>query len=185
MKLACLFTRVSVIALVMTLAPVRALSSDRSFSLLVKHIESHYHAKRQGIPFLGLARFAVKVIKPAGVKNFKLVMLKELDFSANPAGPEFHPFVRSSIDPSWQPLAAYSSRPQQQWAYIYAQQDGEDIKFLVLMLQKQEAYVVQFKFSPERLARFLENPEIMGIPIGDRSRSNSSSGTDPAKTSTN
>ncbi|HEU4390710.1 MAG TPA: hypothetical protein VFV34_23095 [Blastocatellia bacterium] len=184
MKQARLLTWLPAAALVITLAPARALSGDRSFSLLVKHIESNYHAKRQGIPLLGLARFAVKVIKPAGVKNFKLVMLKGLDFSASPAGAEFHPFVRSAIDPSWQPLAAYSSRPKQQWAYVYAQQEGEDIKFLVVTLQKQEAYVVQWKFSPEKLARFLENPEILGIPLGDRPHSTSAQSSDPPKTST-
>jgi hypothetical protein len=184
MKLARPIIRLSAVTLVVASVHVNAFSGDRSFSSLVKHIESNYNAKRQGIPMLGLARFAVRIIKPAGVKNFKVVMLKELDFSTSPAGAEFHAFVRSAIDPSWQPLARYSSRTKQQWAYIYAQQEAEDIKFLVVTLQKREAYVVQLKFSPEKLARFLDNPRILGIPLGDSSHSDPPPPPDLPKTST-
>ena len=165
-----------------TAAPVRSFAGDRSFSSVVEHIESHYSAKRRGIPFMGLARFAVKMIKPAGVKNFKVVVLQDLDFSTSPSGAEFHPFIRSAIDPAWQPLAQYSSRLKQQWAYVYAQQESENIKFLIVTLQNREAYIVQLKFSPEKLARFLDNPEILGIPLGDRHHPDSSPGT--AKTDT-
>ncbi|HXF39011.1 MAG TPA: hypothetical protein VN687_04810, partial [Blastocatellia bacterium] len=59
-----LLTRLSITVMLVTLAPVAALAGDESYSSVIRHIKSNYHAKQQG--FFGammLARFAVKVIK--------------------------------------------------------------------------------------------------------------------------
>src|SRR6058998_1177685 len=101
-----LLTQLSITVAMMMLAPAAALAGDESFSSVVKHIKSNYHAKQQG--FLGmmmLARFAVKIIKPAGVKNFKVTMLTDLDFSksARPETTEFHSNIRSKINSLWSP----------------------------------------------------------------------------------
>src|ERR1700716_3508991 len=99
-----LFTRVLITLILIYLAPVVALGGDESFSSVVKHIKKNYNAKQQG--FFGammLARFAVKVIQPAGVKNFKMVYLTDLDYS-NTRSPErghFDAFIREAIDPKW------------------------------------------------------------------------------------
>ena len=77
-----LLTRLSLIVMLVTLAPVASFAGDESFSQVVKHIKSSYRAKQQG--FFGammLARFAVKLVKPAGVKNFKVVLLRDLDYA--------------------------------------------------------------------------------------------------------
>ena len=71
---------------VLAIACGAARADDKSFSSVVKHMKSSYKAKQQG--FFGammLARFAVKVVKPAGVKNFKVAFLRDLDFSDLPA----------------------------------------------------------------------------------------------------
>src|ERR1044071_3278090 len=107
-----LITRLSITVTLLTLAPAAALAGDESFSSVVKHIKSNYHAKQQG--FFGammLARFAVKVIKPAGVKNFKVTLLRDPDYSIapSPQGGQFHSFIRNKIDARWTPLVQYSS----------------------------------------------------------------------------
>ena len=143
-------------------------SSDRSFSSVVKHLESNYGARRQGaLGFVNFARFLVKVIRPAGVKNFKVVMLKSLDYSGrpDPESPDFQEFIGSNIDPSWQPLIRHSARNDRSWTYVYVTNEKKDVKLLVITLQKQEAYVVQFKFSPEKLAAFMNDPRIAGVPL--------------------
>src|SRR5215216_7914518 len=100
----------AIIVVMLGLAPRAAVASDKSFSSVVKHIKSNYKAKQQG--FFGMvmiARLAVKVVKPAGVKNFKVAMLRELDYSRGPrpGQGEFHAFIRSKIDPIWSPLVEY------------------------------------------------------------------------------
>jgi hypothetical protein len=158
----------------LTLAPVVSLAGDESFSSVVKHIKSSYRARQQG--FFGammLARFAVKIVKPAGVKNFKVVLLRDLDYSEspNPRSAEFHSFIQSKIDPIWTPLVQYSSPREKQWTYVYVTREKEDVKLLVVTLQRKDAVVLQTKFSPAKLVEFMNNPQIMGISLSEnRSR---------------
>ena len=59
-----------------------ALAKGKGFKDVVKHIETNYGAKKVRIPFLGLANFAVKLVRPAGVKGFKLAVFEDQNFSA-------------------------------------------------------------------------------------------------------
>ena len=169
-----LLTRLSITLTLLTLAPAAAQAGDESFSSVVKHIKSNYHAKQQG--FFGammLARFAVKIIKPAGVKNFKAVLLRDLDYSEapSPKGGQFHSFIQTKIDPRWTPLVQYSSPREKQWTYVYITSEKEDVKLLVVTLQRKDAFVVQTKFSPAKLVEFMNNPQIMGITLNSDNRS--------------
>jgi hypothetical protein len=173
------------VAVLITVAPVAASAgsgSDESFSSVVKHIKSNYHGKQQGFAgFVNLARFVVKVIKPAGVKNFKVTMLTNLDYSraARPETPEFHMTLQDRIHAIWSPLVQFSSPRQKQWTYIYVTQEKKDVKILAVAVQEQQAVVFQMKFSPEKLSAFISDPKIMGISFKDDKRSNQISPTDP------
>jgi len=162
--------QITALGLALALLASVALADDKSYSQVIKHIKSNYRAKQQG--FFGmmmLARFAVKFIKPAGVKNFKLTMLRELDYSNGPSpeSKDFHAFLRSKIEPEWMPLVAYSAPREQQWTYVYALQEKEDLKLLVVTVQKQDAVVLQTKFNPSKLVEFMNNPQIMGMSLKD------------------
>lgn len=168
-----LFVRLSLTVMLMTLAPVASFAGDESFSQVVKYIKSNYRAKQQG--FFGammLARFAVKLVKPAGVKNFKVVLLRNLDYSeaSDPRAGQFNAFIQSKIDPRWAPLVQYSSPRERQWTYVYITQEKKDVKLLVVTLQRQDAVVLQTKFSPEKLIEFMNNPQIMGISLNSDNR---------------
>lgn len=169
-----LLTRLSITVVLVALAPSASLAGDESFSSVVKHIKSSYHAKQQG--FFGammLARFAVKIIKPAGVKNFKVVLLRDLDYTEapNPKTGQFHSFIQTKIDPVWTPLVQYSSPRENQWTYVYVAREKEDVKLLVVTLQQKDAVVLQTKFSPAKLVEFMNNPQIMGISLNSDNRS--------------
>jgi hypothetical protein len=171
-------TRLLIVVALVSLAPVVASGGDESFSSIVKHIKTNYNAKQQG--FFGammLARFAVKIIKPAGVKNFKMALLRDLDYSRAPAPEDghFHSFIRSKIDPRWMPLVEYSSPREKQWSYVYITRENEDVKILVVTLQQHDAVVLQTKFSPDKLAEFMNNPQIMGVSLNSDNRSKDNS----------
>lgn len=177
-----LITRLSITVTLLTLAPAAALAGDESFSSVVKHIKTNYHGKQQG--FFGammVARFAVKMIKPAGVKNFKLVYLKDLDYSESPSPTtgQFNSFIQSKIDPRWTPLVQYSAPREKQWTYVYITRENDDVKVLVVTLQKQDAVVLQTKFSPAKLVEFMNNPQIMGISLNNDRRDNQAKTADP------
>lgn len=167
-----LFARLLIVIALVSLAPSIASASDRSFSSVVKHLKSNYKAKgRSTFGFVSFARFAVKLVKPAGVKNFKVVMLSDLQYQEHPAPGtmEFHSFIRNTVNPLWKPLFQYNGRLKGQWTYVYITQEDKDVKVLAVALQQREAYVLQFKFSPDKLAKFIDDPKIMGISLkGDR-----------------
>ena len=167
------FLQVVIIIVLLSLASGPALAGDKSFSTVVKHIKSNYNGKQQS--FFGMmmfARMAVKMIKPAGVKNFKVVLLRELDYTRGPrpGQSEFHSFIRSKIEPVWSPLVQFSSPREKQWTYVYALHEKEDIKILVVTMQKAEAVVVQAKISPEKLIEFMNDPKVMGISLKHEER---------------
>ncbi|HJQ68393.1 MAG TPA: hypothetical protein VKA70_05460 [Blastocatellia bacterium] len=152
-----------------------ALADDNSFSTVVKHIESQYNGKRQGTyGGVTFGRFLVKMIKPAGVKNFKVVIFKTVDFpDGSPSrGMKFHAGVRNLINKEWTPLVQYSSPADRQWTYVYAHYLTKDVKVLVVTLQKEQAFVVQTKFDPKKLIEFMNDPKIMGISLKGNSDNN-------------
>jgi len=159
----------AVITVPFTAMPASA--NDRSFSSTVKYIQKNYNGKRQGtFGAISLARFVIKMVKPAGVKNFKVVMFKSVDFShiKDREDIEFNRFMRTTVSPEWQPLVQYASARSKQWTYVYTTEDGSDMKFLVVTMQKKQAFVVQVKFSPEKLIAFIDDPKILGISLKDK-----------------
>ncbi|MFY9609594.1 MAG: hypothetical protein WAU45_13375 [Blastocatellia bacterium] len=169
------FTQLAIVAVLISVAPAGASaeSGDKSFSSVVKHIKSNYRARQQGfLGFVNFARFVVKVIRPAGVKNFKVTMLRDLDYShaARPETPEFHTAIEDKIQAMWSPLIRFSSAREKQWTYIYVTQEKKDVKILAVAVQEQQAVVFQMKFSPEKLSAFITDPKIMGISINDDKR---------------
>lgn len=178
-----LLTRTLITVTLISLTPVVAMAGDESFSSVVKHIKKNYNAKQQG--FLGammLARFAVKLIKPAGVKDFKLVYLHDLDYSRaeSPERGHFHAFISEKIDPRWTPLVQYSSARERQWSYVYVTREKEDVKLLVVTLQQDNAVVLQTRFSPAKLVEFMNNPQIMGISLNSDKSKEASARTEDA-----
>ncbi|HYP25263.1 MAG TPA: hypothetical protein VE262_00975 [Blastocatellia bacterium] len=177
-----LFARFLIVTALLSLAPSAASAGDRSFSSVVKHLKSNYGARgKSTFGLVNFARFAVKVIRPAGVKNFKVAMLSDLRYEDHPkpGTMEFHTYIRNTVNPVWKPLFQYNARARGQWSYVYVTQEGKDVKILALSLQQREAFVVQFKFSPDKLAKFIDDPKIMGISLkGDRAAGDGQSGAD-------
>ena len=68
----------------------------------------------------------------------------------------------------WTPLVQYASRRSKQWTYVYTTEEGSDVKILVVTMQQKQAFVVQVKFSPEKLVAFIDDPKIMGISLKDK-----------------
>ena len=139
---------------------------DKSYSTFINYLKSNYHAKGQGsFGIVTFARFMVKMIKPAGVKNFKLSILRDLQFTTAKVDDDLGAFIRKNVHQDWQPLTQVVSLKNKQYVYVYFAPEKEDAKFLIVAVQQKDAFVIQFKFNPDHLAKFLENPEVMGISL--------------------
>ncbi|MDQ3819585.1 MAG: DUF4252 domain-containing protein, partial [Acidobacteriota bacterium] len=145
-------------------APQTARADDPEFDAITNHLKLHYNARRVHIPFLGLANFFVHIVHPAGVKSFKVAVFENLNFRHEESDPGIAQIMRRALNADWQPLVRVRSRGGEQ-TYIYAKPDGNNIKMMVVTVERDEAVVARFKFSPEKLSEFLNNPRILGISL--------------------
>jgi VWFA-related protein len=149
-----------------------ALAKGKGFKDVVKHIEKQYGAKKTRIPMLGLANFVVKVIRPAGVKGFKLAVFEDQNFLSQMNGAPFDAVMRQAYGKDWAPLVQINSKRDGARTFIYAKSSRKDVHFALATIEEREAVVLEVKFNPDAAAKFLENPKIMGISLGDSIRGN-------------
>ncbi|MFN0085640.1 MAG: VWA domain-containing protein [Blastocatellia bacterium] len=164
-----------VIAIALLIGPFSEVQAKgKGFKEVVKHIETRYRARKTRIPMLGLANFAVKLIRPAGVKGFKLAVFEDQDFLARPElASSFGEVMREAYNKEWTPLVRMNSRREGgARVVIFSKYTGKDVEFAVASLGDREAVVLEVKFNPDAAARFLENPKIMGISLGNSIRGN-------------
>lgn len=159
-------------AMLMSAAP-RAEARGKGFKDIVRHIEKTYGVKKTRIPMLGLANFAIKLIRPAGVKGFKLAVFEDFDFMARTESQPFTEVMRTAYNRDWQPLVQINSRRDGARTFIYSRQSGKkDMEFAIVTFDQREAVVLEAKLNPEAAARFLENPRVMGVSLGNSIRGN-------------
>ena len=156
---------VLVVATLLSLSVTEARAEDREFKLITTHLKTRYQAKRKRIPFLGLASFAVRLVHPAGVKSIKVAFFENLEHSGNINHAELNTVIREALDQQWQPLVRVYSRKEGEQIFVYAREEGSDIKLMVVSLQQTEAFIARVKLSPATLAKWMEKPELLGISL--------------------
>ena len=145
-----------------------AIAKGNEFDAVCDHIEEKYQAKKVKIPFLWLARFAVGIVRPAGVKAFKVTIYKDLKFD-DPLrlNEEMKATMKNAFNSEWVPLLRMRSVRGEHF-YMNMREAGKNVKILLVSIQKDEAVVVRAKFNPDKLAAFIENPKIFGISLSER-----------------
>jgi len=151
-------------ATLLAATPQAVKADDPEFDAITKHLKLFYQARRVSIPFLGLANFFVRVVRPAGVKSFKVAIFEDLNFTPGKTDAELGEIMRTALSPEWHSLVRIRSRDGEQ-TYIYAREAGENIKLMVVTIDRSDAVVARVKVSPKRLSEFLNNPKILGISV--------------------
>ncbi len=141
-------------------------AKDKDFDSLVRHLENNYQAKKVKIPFMWLARFAVKVVRPAGVKSFNVTLFENLKFTQSILDNELKQSMQNSLSSDWSSVLRVRSRDGEQ-VYAYIRESGKDFKLILVTIDKNQAAVVRATFNPDKLADFIENPKIFGISLND------------------
>lgn len=157
----------SILLVMFIAAPVtNVYAGGKEYEAVVKHLKTKYKAKKVKIPMIWLARFAVRMVRPAGVKSFSITTFENLKFSRDTLDVEMQMALKNSFSALWSPIFRVRSRKGEQ-AYMYAREDGNSVKVMVVTINEDKATVIRAAFSPEKLADFVNDPKIMGISLDD------------------
>ncbi len=159
----------SLLALAIT-APA-ANAKPNEYDAIVRHLQTKYQAKKVHIPFMWLARFAVKVVRPAGFKSFNVTFFENLKFSRDKLDLEMQEAMKNSFSPEWGSILHVRSSEGQQ-VYMYMRDAGSNVKLTVVTIDKEEAAVIRATFDADKLAEFINNPKIFGISLDDNKPGN-------------
>ena len=165
-------------------APAANAKNTKEYKAVVKHLKTKYQAKKVKIPFMWLARFAVSVVRPAGVKSFSVTLFEDLKFSRETLDKEMQSAMRSSFSADWSSIFHVRSREGQQ-AYMYMREAGKSVKITLVTIDKEQAAVIRATFSPERLADFVNNPKIFGISLDSNEKQADDKISEPKENSLN
>jgi hypothetical protein len=158
------FARLLVLVAVLSIGFTVVQAKDKELDSITAHLKKNYKAKKKGIPFFGLARFAVKLIRPAGVTSIQVALFEELTFSSESAS--LDSVIRQALTEEWQPIVRMFSKHGIEQTHIYAKEEGKSVRLMVVTVDNNEAVLLKVKVNPEGLAKFLNNPKILGISIG-------------------
>src|SRR4030095_1781894 len=152
------------LGLIVLAQPVRA--QEKGFDGIVEHLEKNYGAQRTKIPLLGVANFFVKIIRPAGVKNFKLAIFEDFNRSPFASANRFDSDIQKLMPKDWKPFMRVSSRGgNREQLVMSVKHSGHDLELMMVVLEPSEAVVMQVKLNPEAVNKFMNNPQIMGISL--------------------
>ncbi len=143
-------------------------SDDNAFNTVVKLMETHFHKKRKRSRLMGLAKLGVRIARPRDVRNFKLAIFEDTDFS----GGDFGTPLRLALKPEWRPLAQIRAQEAAEQNYIYLKEDGKNFKILIVNIERREATLLEVEIPPEKLLGWLQNPQqeaqsLMDEPEGE------------------
>jgi len=141
--------------------PATARADD--FDSVVKNVRAACGGRKVRIPFLGLAGFATKIVRPAGVKSFKLAVFEDLTRPGDVSG--LGAAIGQSLGPQWRPLVRVRSGRGAAQTHVYVRDSGDDLKLMIVTLDGEQATVIRAKVNPEALARFARDPKILGVSL--------------------
>lgn len=151
-------------ALLLTLflgSPATAKADE--FDAVVRNVREACGGRKVRIPFLGLAGFATKLVRPAGVKSFKLAIFEDLKRKGDASG--LGEVIGQSLGPQWRPLVRVRSGGGAEQTHVYIRDSGDDLKVMIVTLDGEQATVIRAKVNPEALARFARDPKILGVSL--------------------
>lgn len=142
-------------------SPATARADD--FDAVVRNVRAACGGRKVRIPFLGLAGFATKIVRPAGVKSFKLVVFEDLTRVGDASG--LGAAIGQSLGPEWRPMVRIRSGRGAEQTHVYVREAGDNLKLMIVLLDGDQATVIRAKVNPEALAKFARDPKLLGISL--------------------
>jgi hypothetical protein len=140
----------AVFALLITL-PLHA-----DFASVARAIDSQHGVKRIWIPFLGMARFVVRVVAPEGIHDFQLATFEGAD-DVDPR--KLGEIIRTQAGPGFTPLVQVWSRKTNDWSFIYARpsKKADRLELMILAHDSSDTVLVRVDVDATMVARELKD----------------------------
>ena len=141
---------VALFALLITL-PLHA-----DFASVARAIDSQQGVKRIWIPFLGMARFVVRVVAPEGIHDFQLATFEGAD-DVDPR--KLGEIIRTKAGPGFTPLVQVWSRKSNDWSFIYARpsKKADRLELMILAHDDSDTVLVRVDVDATMVARELKD----------------------------
>ena len=126
------------------------------FASIARAIDAQHGVKRVWIPFLGIARVAVRVIAPEGIHDFQLATFEGAD-GLDPR--ELHDILRTKVGKGFVPLVQVWSRKSNEWSFIYARPSGrgDRLELVILAHDDSDTVLVRVDVDANLIARELKD----------------------------
>lgn len=133
-----------------------ALPLHADFASIARAIDSQRGVKRIWIPFLSIARVAVRMIEPEGVHDFQLATFEGAD-DLDPR--MLHDIIRTKAGAGFVPLVQVWSRKSSEWSFIYARPSAraDRLELMILAHDDGDTVLVRVDVDPTIVARELKD----------------------------
>ncbi len=125
--------------------PASMLGGD-DFKDILRRAENYYGRSHMKIPFLGMVTFASHLTRPLGASDLRIAIIDGV--GSRSGVPDFHP------GPEWRAFLRTTSRNGEH-TVMYGREEGHAVRTLMVVLDKDEAVVMQMRLDPGRFAKFV------------------------------
>ena len=92
----------------------------------------------------------------------KLAVFEHLDLPPDASTGEIERKINSAMGGGWHPLVRVKARDEGQFTLIYANTDEKKMKMMVIVLQPDNATVVQVTLKESDVKKWIKDPKILG-----------------------
>lgn len=129
------------------------------FGAVVRALDAEKGVKKVWIPFLGVARLAVRMVRPEGVRDFQLATFEGAD-NVDPA--RLQQLMQEKLGKGFVPLVRVWSKKggkKQEWSFIYVRAHaGDRVELVILAHDDEDTALVRVDVDAAVLARQLDEP---------------------------
>lgn len=143
------------VAAALLLLTVVALPLHADFASVARAIDAQHGVKRIWIPFLSIARVAVRLVEPEGVYDFQLATFEGAD-DLDPH--QLQQIMRTRIGPGFAPLVQVWSKKSNEWSFIYAKPSagGNRLELMILAHDSADTVLVRVDVDADKVAREIQ-----------------------------
>jgi len=138
-------------------------AADDDFGQIVHGIEVRYHVHRNYRFLMGLIGLGVRVTHVSGTRDLKAALFEDQHFDAT--GADLDRLVMSLGARGWQPLVRSFDRRKGEHTFIYARNEGKNLRVLLVNVEPNEGGVFELTVNQDRLFEFIDRHQHHGARV--------------------